>query len=249
MVFKHKTGSKLLATVLITGGLLSSLTVVSNADQTIDNSNVNTISEKAIAQTRAVQDSDPRSFTVDGRKCSNIIRLRYSTNNVSATTCVTSSRVENPKVLGAHCNLYNSSGKVVKTADWSYNTKPSKEHSSFTGVYTKNGTYFAKGTTRVFDGKQNKYVTVGANQTKSVIARSVNISQEEIEKRERIYETYKMVPAVGVDNTEGYVLEDDLFGDMPETIDDVVMTKSGVRMIPLYDEDCKTVIGEYRVGL
>ena len=242
MVFKHKTGSKLLATVLITGGLLSSLTVVSNADQTIDNTSDIDIS----MNTRSWDCSDVRSFSVGKLTYKNYTAVEMGTKG---KTVVISPRMEHPKSLGAHCNLYNSSGQIVKTADWSYNSVSSDVHFARTAEYKKSGRYFAKGTSKVW--YNGRYITTGAYQSPSVTARSFNLAipQEQMEKREDIYKTKKMIPAIGVDDIEGYVLEADLFGDKGKTRDEISDSKEEFRTIPLYDEDCKTIIGEYRIDL
>jgi len=63
-----------------------------------------------------------------------------------------------------------------------------------------------------------------------------------------------LIGAVGVDGTIGYVYKEDLRGPQPKTPEEAValMTSldrnGGIRSIPLYKEDGKTVIGEFIIG-
>ncbi len=62
-----------------------------------------------------------------------------------------------------------------------------------------------------------------------------------------------LIKAYGVDGTIGYVRSVDLRGELPKTPDEAAaLTKQriaeGVRQIPLYDVDGKTVIGKFNVG-
>lgn len=71
-----------------------------------------------------------------------------------------------------------------------------------------------------------------------------------------------LIAAVGIDGTEGYVYAKDLQEDMPKTPEEAVartqalkkvqsLKKSGeptvIKIIPLYEADGKTVIGEFAI--
>jgi len=69
-----------------------------------------------------------------------------------------------------------------------------------------------------------------------------------------------LIAAIGIDGTKGYVLAKDLRANMPKTPEEAIAqmnarktaeangTYEG-RLIPLYDVDGKTVIGQYRSGV
>ncbi|PKM80685.1 MAG: peptidase M56 BlaR1 [Firmicutes bacterium HGW-Firmicutes-13] len=59
----------------------------------------------------------------------------------------------------------------------------------------------------------------------------------------------ELILARGVDGTIGYVRNTDLNGEVPKTPEQAIeqQKKSKTRMIPLYDVDGKTVIGQFRI--
>jgi len=60
-----------------------------------------------------------------------------------------------------------------------------------------------------------------------------------------------LVAAVGVDGTQGYVRSKDLDEEMPKTPEEAVAHNRKLkaeRLIPLYDVDGKTVIGEFKIN-
>lgn len=155
--------------------------------------------------------------------------------------------------LGAHCNLYNEiTGKVVATKGWDYNTYSTHSFNVKTPNVSGNGHYYARGTTRVYNG--NGYTTVGANQSPNVVIRElgIKIPKVELKERQELYNSKGMIPAVGLDNVEGYVVEADLydFDSQPNTPEEAIKyTKTRTsRTIPLYSNDGETVIGKYKIG-
>lgn len=61
-----------------------------------------------------------------------------------------------------------------------------------------------------------------------------------------------LIRAIGVDGTEGYLLREDLDGELPKSPEEAIEIQnsrpSGGRDIPLYDVDGETVIGVFHVG-
>jgi len=59
-----------------------------------------------------------------------------------------------------------------------------------------------------------------------------------------------LISAVGVNGTEGYVRSEDLNGKLPNTPEEAVAYNRKLkteRLIPLYDVDGKTIIGEFKI--
>nr|WP_281054652.1 M56 family metallopeptidase [Thermosediminibacter oceani] len=58
-----------------------------------------------------------------------------------------------------------------------------------------------------------------------------------------------LIAAIGIDGTFGYVRSSDLKTPDPRTPEEAVaQNKLGARLIPLYDKDGRTVIGQFKVG-
>lgn len=61
-----------------------------------------------------------------------------------------------------------------------------------------------------------------------------------------------LIAAYGIDGTQGYVFKKDLNGEMPQTPKEAVEitiqnNKTEARIIPLYEKDGKTIIGEFHI--
>jgi len=158
--------------------------------------------------------------------------------------------------MASHCNLYNdTNGVIVKTKDWTYNSTASKSVTAQTPSITTKGTYRAQGTSKGM-GTDNKYVTKWCGQSTIEQIRSLEISEVEKQSRINLYNEKGMVKAQGVNNVIGYVKEADLYDEenQPKTLEEAetflmqrAKSNEQYRMIPLYDTDGETVIGEYRI--
>lgn len=158
--------------------------------------------------------------------------------------------------LGAHCNLYrDSDGAIVRTADWKYNTATASTFKNTTSTYSgQKGYYHAQGTSKAYNGTGYETKWCGSSTVTQI--KSLNISNEDKQTRINLYTEKNMIKAVGENNIEGYVSLDDLYDNenQPKTPEQAVafMNKRAkspeqYRMIPLYDVDGITEIGEYRI--
>ena len=157
--------------------------------------------------------------------------------------------------MGTHVNLYNSNtGRVVSTADWYYNSSPLVGFSRLTDYYSSSGSYYTKATNHLYNA--GSYTPFSAVPSPRVTASSfkLNISEKELTEREDLYESKNMIAAVGMNNVEGYISIDDLYGDIPQNPDEALAMqrkrqKSDLqyRLIPLYDTDGETIIGDYKI--
>lgn len=165
-----------------------------------------------------------------------------------------SSAVRN--AMASHCNLYNdTSGVIVKTKDWTYNSSAGKSVTATTPSISTKGTYRAQGTSKGM-GTNNQYVTKWCGESTIEQIRSLDISENEKQSRIDLYTKKDMIKALGVNNIIGYVKESDLYDEenQPKTLEEAEIflmkrSKSGeqYRMIPLYDVDGETIIDEYRI--
>lgn len=251
MNFKNKVGSKFLATMLIAGGVFSSLTVVSNAGQPVESVDNNQIKNIEMVQPRL--DGQDKQFIVRGITFTNFTTITTSGKYASGSTTIVANKNVAANQIGAHCNLYNAAtGKVVKTADWKYNSSSTSSLKNTTPQINQAGKYFTRGTTRAWDG--NAYYTTSAYESPKLTAKSMNleISEKELEERQYLYENKNMIAAVGINDIDGYVSIDDLMGETPKSNEEVKVLMASrknrsFRTIPLYDTDGETIIGSYRI--
>lgn len=159
--------------------------------------------------------------------------------------------------ISGHANLYNGQHKVVKTANWYTNPSSTYNYMNTTPRTTASNRFYTKGTVRLYDG--SKYIGYTAYPSPEVsygYGRGTSISEKEFDERQRLYDMKNMIAAVGVNNIEGYVSIDDLYDtkneptspeEMLERQNKRMMSNETYRLIPLYDNDGETVIGEYRI--
>ena len=215
-----------------------------------------TISNSEI-EPRTNYSSDFKTFTVDGNSYKNRTITTASSLGAYGSTYTIYNGSSNlaPGRIGAHANLYNASGKVVKTAGWSYNAEYTTYFNVTTPRITTAGQYTTKGTSRVYSG--GSYVSKSAYESPvgTVKRLNISISDEELAERQHLYETKNMIPAVGEDNMEGYVSLIDLYDEnnQPKTPQEALAIQRKRQSlkevsIPLYDNDGETVIGEYIIN-
>ncbi len=56
-----------------------------------------------------------------------------------------------------------------------------------------------------------------------------------------------LIAAIGRNGIHGYVYSSDLNGDNPRTPEEAIQQKNNSKIIPLYDKDGTTVIGEFKI--
>lgn len=159
--------------------------------------------------------------------------------------------------ISGHANLYNGQHKVVKTADWYTNPSSTYNYMNTTPRTIASNRFYTKGTVRLYNG--SKYEGYTANQSPEVSygsGRGITISEKEFDERQKLYDTKNMIAAVGVNDVEGYVSIDDLYDttnepkspeEMLERQNKRMRSNETYRLIPLYDNDGETIIGEYRI--
>ncbi len=220
-----------------------------------DNSNI--LDGNISAKIDLKASSGVKEFSVNGKKYANsTYALSQLGKAYGGTNTFSYSGVVQTGNLGAHANLYNSSGSVVSTANWKYNTSSATSLQNETAKVSAKGQYYVKGTSKVYNG--NGYTTVGANQSPIVTVKSlgIEISDEELKEREYLYSNYNMISAVGEGDLEGYVLLSDLYDEenQPNTPEEAIKymqlnERNKFKMIPLYSNDGETIIGEYKINL
>lgn len=230
---------------------LASLSLISVVSSSSANTNKNTDIDKHINITsRGYGDWITIIDSYQGRPGAHYTSTGvYGTQSTKSTTTVAASR------LGAHCNLYRQSDDaILRTADWSYNNAPVSTYTNSTAKVTSKGTYYARGTSKVF--YNNSYITKWCGQSSVAQILSLDIDETEKQERLKLYETKNMIKAVGLNNVEGYIIESELYDEenQPKTPQEATLymnkrAKSNIRyrLIPLYHADGETIIGEYKI--
>jgi len=235
---------------------------------------VNLMTESITVEPRG--QSGLSTFTVAGKSYSNYTSVNSTliSGAYGSTTIKSNSGSVGEGCLYAHANLYDKAGNVIKTADWRHNSSSTTSFTNKTANGMKKGTFYTKGTTKVYNG--NGYTTQSANRSPDLTISSVggtgrsispeespdiilknvggNISSEELNERMHLYETKAMISAIGLNNTHGYVSLNDLYDTQnePKTLEEAIMYGKAkaieeYRLIPLYDNDGETVIGQYKI--
>lgn len=248
----NKKFSKVVSVALVSGVIMSSL-IVANANEKLNVGYLNSdiISSKASAQSKPVT-----TPYINGRKYTIYTKVTVTSTYAKGSISVTPNKEVPSGYIGTHCNLYNAAtGRVVATKDWSTNPVPVVGFSSETPTRSLKGRYFTRATAKLYNG--NGYTVKGANQSPELVLRmieGINITDEELKERQYLYDTKNMIAALGVNDLEGYILIDDLYdeGNNPVSPDEFLELERknrdrGYRMIPLYDSDGNTIIGEYRI--
>lgn len=271
---KRKNIYRIMSTLMVSGILLTN-NVVSFADTFKDINNLNVsanIEEKSSA--RATSSSGKRYFNVYGVSYHNYTEIiTVGSNRATGRTTVMANKTVPAGYMGVHCNLYDAStNKVVKTADWTTNSSSAVGYST-NATIDKVGRYYTKGTTKVYNG--NGYDIYGANQSPelSTGARFVKLTRDTVrgyfninengdtygtyisDKNGNILQEPDLMEAIGEGGIDGYIKKSDVYDEEnePNTPKEFVSKQKlnrnkQVRIIPLYEKDGKTIIGEYHIN-
>ncbi|GMQ64192.1 hypothetical protein [Vallitalea maricola] len=162
--------------------------------------------------------------------------------------------------MGLQARLYNSSGVLVHSTDWTYNSGEAGMMGKGGATISKIGTYYAKGRVRMYNG--NGYNTYTTNSTPyvqfynaSMLTYSLNTSNETYGSdynSEFIGEVPDLILAEGINGIVGYVRADDLNDNYeplsPEEAISYQDSKISQREIPLYDKDGTTIIDTFLIS-
>lgn len=207
---------------------------------------------------RSTFTGDDLNFTVNGNKYQAHTGVRkYNDGLYGYSTVMCKDGAVPAGYLGAHSNLYNNkTGRIEKAGDWKYTTTKVASVTSKTSKTTNEGSYFTKGTVKVYNTSTKEFVgkTLSYSPVITYSEMGLELSEEELEERENLYETKGMIAATGEDGKDGYIKESDLYDEanQPKTIEDIPAYEAKyegmtTRSIPLYDNDGETIIGEFLV--
>lgn len=246
---KYKTTAFIIASLI----LFSNNTYATERSNTINNE-INSIQTKDSSASGAKSKK-----THDGKTYENQATAGYVSNQKRAygSNLIRSLSGAVPSgYMGSHVNLYNNSDRVVSTSDWYYNNGSMVGFSRMANYTTTSGSYYTKSTNHLYTRATGKYVPFSAIPSPKVSAakRNIDIPKEELEERQQLYENKNMIAAVGLNNVEGYIKIDDLYGEIPNNPEDAIRLQnkrsksfSQYRLIPLYKNDSKTIIGQYKI--
>lgn len=249
-----------------------------NSIQSMNMEKYNYLNEENIsmlASTRAITRGDSVKHTVGGITYSgNTAIATLLLGKVQAISSVTSSKKVLAGYMGAHTAVYrDGTGSAVSSSSWTYNKSAGLLH-QVDSVYSsaKKGQKFrAQGTMRSYNpangGYISKSLTASPYATYSAYplnsddeylsykTMNLEISDEEVQERIKMYEDKRMISAEGLNGKEGYIfLEDMGIDENPNSPEEAIklqeerIQKYGeYRDIKLYDIDGKTVIDTFRV--
>ena len=251
-----KKGINKKLSLALTTFILFSSNVYANESVSVENSKDTVLTKSSLS--RASVTSEWIYKTHDGRSYKNQSSTTSNSGSVWGSNFIRSRSGNLPGgTMGTHVNLYNSSGKVVRTSDWYYEPSTSAGFTRLTPSYkASSGTFYTKSTNHLYTRSNGKYVPFSSIPSPKLSLRSLEItlSEEELNERDHLYKTKNMIPAVGENDIEGYISIDDLYGEIPESPKDAIMrqlvrakSSKQYRMIPLYHTDGETIIGEYRI--
>lgn len=157
--------------------------------------------------------------------------------------------------------LYSSNGVLVAGTSWSYITIPHKYYLTSGNFPTESGYYYSRGQVAIYNGDTYDYPSCYATPNYSplsayqsgTIAVQKN-SANEIYGSELFLNQIDIQPdlilAKGTDGTIGYVRYEDL-DDRAMSLTEAIekMKCNSTRMIPLYESDGVTIIGEFMVSV
>lgn len=195
-------------------------------------------------------------------KYSSVIE-RWNSSQLAARTYVgvTSGKSVPIGYIGTKAKLYSTSGVLVASAGWSYNTVACWGHSA--PVYHKTSEtpkytyYYSKGQIQLYNGSgyttYNCYASPNMSSTVSSNIISVQRNSDgEIFGSEIFLNSIGVEPdlilALGTNGIEGYVRSADLDREyVPKNPTDALMHQEQAHEIPLYAEDGKSVLGSFAI--
>ncbi|EEO34193.2 hypothetical protein MBAG_03145 [Coprobacillus sp. D7] len=159
--------------------------------------------------------------------------------------------------MGINARLYKSSGTLVKSSGWKYNTKPLGGLSVNSGSTTTKGTYYAKSQMQFYNG--NGYNTYTSNATPNIQRAAIHTENYKINKYGLTYgsdyfakdknDSPDLIRVLGQNDIEGYVYSNELNKE-PKNINEVKNYMNEVKLgytIPVYDENGENVIDSFFV--
>jgi hypothetical protein len=162
--------------------------------------------------------------------------------------------------MGAYAGVYDSSNNLKTSGSWYFNPVASSSCIQDSGLYATNGTYYAMGYVKFYNGSDysKDYVT-----TKSpYISNRMAISAYEVNENGETYgcsganalaigEEPDLISSIGSDGTLGYVRATELYLEEPNTPEEAVaISQQNIngRSINLYEKDGVTIIGTFEIS-
>lgn len=154
-----------------------------------------------------------------------------------------------PGLLGASASIYKQGTDIlIHSTGWKYNQSTTSSHSNSTNYAgaTSGATYSGGGYVRIKNG-------AGYFDQKLPNVNTPRISDAEQREHDELYSKFKIIPAQATNGKIGYIYEEELLGEAPESPEEALRIQElrgedYFRMIPVYDKDAKTIIGEFRIG-
>lgn len=237
-----KKDKKYIATAIVSLMVAGQVVNISFADS---NEMINS-STNINMNTRGVNINETPKFTVNNVGYNARMEAHVDGTSYYTVSNMTSTKnIANGK-MAISASVYDGNGTLLHSAAWKYNTTArSVTNRTSRSFSTSSGKrYIAGGYARVKDS-QGLWKDI---RLESASSRISMISPEQQQERNVLYEKYNMIPALALNNKEGYISEQDLLGEAPTSYEEAVASNSdNFRMIPVYDKDAKTIIGEFRI--
>lgn len=163
--------------------------------------------------------------------------------------------------VGVLAKLYSSYGELISTTGWSYITTPHKYCLTTGNFPTTSGYYYSKGQVAIYNGDTYDYPSCYATPNYSPLAayhdNAITVQRNsagEIYGSEFFLNQIDIQPdlilAQGIDGTIGYVRYEDLDDRVMSPTEAIEkMRNNSTRIIPLYESDGVTLVGEFMVSV
>ncbi|WP_422446435.1 peptidase [Thermoanaerobacterium sp. DL9XJH110] len=211
--------------------------------------------------------SDKKETTVYGYTYMYSAGVYTNGTYVSAETAVSCIDQNVPTgYMGAKARLYDSDANLILESSWEYNDEELAGFNTWTKTYTTSGNYYSFGQVRLYNGDgYNTYstykspiVTLGSSKSSLLKPRDISNYRYQVNEYGETYgsnayadilgEEPDLVAAIGIDGTHGYVRSSDLDSPSPRTPEEAIAQNNlGDKLIPLYDKDGRTVIGQFKI--
>lgn len=244
------SNKKYIASAMIGLSVLGCTGGLSFADDTdVELNNKEVISYKESINTKATSVGQNYRFSAIGKIFNaHNEAIKMGSGVTGFTEMTASSNVAKGK-MAVTTSVFNGSGQLLHSTAWKYNSSSTSYVSVGTKSFPSSSRYIIGGYARVIDSS-GKYIDKKLPNTTSP---KMNISPELEKERNKLYQDYKVIPALATNGESGYIYESDLLGEAPKSPEEAIAIQESrkpgdFKSIPVYAKDTKTVIGEFLVG-
>lgn len=228
-------------------GCTGGLSFANDTDVNLNNNGV--VSYNESINTKATSVGQNYRFSAIGKTFNAHNEATKIGSEVRGFTEMTASSNVSKGKMAVTTSVFNSSGQLLYGTYWKYNSTATTYVGVGTKAFPSSSRYYIGGYARVIDSS-GKYIDKKLPDTTSP---KINISPELEKERNKLYQDYKMIPALATNGESGYIYESDLLGEAPKSPEEAIAIQESrqsgdFKSIPVYAKDTRTVVGELRIG-